>query len=169
MRPDNFAIPIQPRRASAAQLAGGLLLALAAGLLFALGLVLSGMTQPAKVIGFLNLAGMAQGPFPGAWDPSLAFVMGGAVMVTLLAFRLTPPNASHPLRKPWLSGHFVLPEQERVDAPLLQGAVIFGIGWGMAGYCPGPALATLLVGGRDIWLFVPAMLAGMWLARRTMA
>ena len=166
MRPDNFAIPIQPRRASAAQLAGGLLLALAAGLLFALGLVLSGMTQPAKVIGFLNLAGIAQGPFPGAWDPSLAFVMGGAVMVTLLAFWLTPPSASHPQRKPWLGGHFTLPQQERIDAPLLQGAVIFGIGWGLAGYCPGPALATLLVGGQDIWLFVPAMLAGMWLARR---
>lgn len=168
MRPDNFAIPIQPRRASGARLAGGLLLALAAGLLFALGLVLSGMTQPLKVIGFLDLAGMAQGEFPGSWDPSLAFVMGGAVMVTLLGFWLTPPDAAHPLRQPWFGSHFVLPEQERVDALLLQGAVIFGIGWGLAGYCPGPALASLLVGGRDIWLFVPAMLAGMWLARRTM-
>lgn len=137
------------------------LIAFLAGLAFGFGLLVSGMSSPDKVLSFLDLA--------GAWDSSLAFVMGGAVMVTLLAFRLTPPNASHPLRKPWLSGHFVLPEQERVDAPLLQGAVIFGIGWGLAGYCPGPALATLLVGGRDIWLFVPAMLAGMWLARRTMA
>lgn len=61
-----------------------------------------------------------------------------------------------------------LPQQERIDAPLLQGAVIFGVGWGLAGYCPGPALATLLIGGQDIWLFVPAMLADMWLARRTL-
>ena len=165
MRPDNFAIPVQPRRAPTAQLAASLLLALAAGLLFALGLVLSGMTQPAKVIGFLNLAGMAQGDFPGAWDPSLAFVMGGAVMVTLLAFRLTPARAGQQ-RQPWFSSRFELPQQERIDAPLLQGAVIFGVGWGLAGYCPGPALATLLVSGRDVWLFVPAMLVGMWLARR---
>ena len=168
MKPANFTIPIQPRQAPATSLVGSLLLALAAGLLFALGLVLSGMTQPAKVIGFLNLAGMAQGEFPGAWDPSLAFVMGGAVMVTLLGFWLTPAGPQHPQRQPWLHAHFELPTQKSVDAPLLQGAAIFGIGWGLAGYCPGPALATLLVGGQDIWLFVPAMLAGMWLARRTM-
>ena len=168
MRPDNFAIPVQPRRAPTAQLAASLLLALAAGLLFALGLVLSGMTQPAKVIGFLNLAGMSQGGFPGAWDPSLAFVMGGAVMITLLGFWLTP-GGPHPQRQPWLHAHFELPTQKSVDAPLLQGAAIFGVGWGLAGYCPGPALASLLVGGQDIWLFVPAMLAGMWLARKTMA
>ncbi|WP_237491109.1 YeeE/YedE family protein [Malikia spinosa] len=166
MKPENFVIPTLPRRTAAKQLVGGLLLALAAGLLFALGLLLSGMTQPAKVIGFLNLAGLAQGEFPGAWDPSLAFVMGGAVMVTLLAFRLTPARASQPQRRPWFSSRFELPQQERIDAPLLQGAVIFGVGWGLAGYCPGPALATLLVGGRDVWLFVPAMLVGMWLARR---
>ena len=85
MKPENFVIPTLPQRTPAKQLIGGLLLALAAGLLFALGLLLSGMAQPAKVIGFLNLAGLAQGEFPGAWDPSLAFVMGGAVMVTLLA------------------------------------------------------------------------------------
>ena len=165
MKPENFVIPTLPQRTPAKQLIGGLLLALAAGLLFALGLLLSGMAQPAKVIGFLNLAGLAQGEFPGAWDPSLAFVMGGAVMVTLLAFRLTPARAGQQ-RRPWFSSRFELPQQERIDAPLLQGAVIFGVGWGLAGYCPGPALATLLVGGQDIWLFVPAMLAGMWLARR---
>lgn len=166
MKPDNFVTPPLPQRTPAAQLIGGLLLALAAGLLFALGLLLSGMAQPAKVIGFLNLAGLAQGEFPGAWDPSLAFVLGGAVMVTLLAFRLTPPKPSQPQHRPWFSSRFELPRQERIDAPLLQGAVIFGVGWGLAGYCPGPALATLLLGGRDVWLFVPAMLAGMWLARR---
>lgn len=161
-------VPELPARAPLLIVGAGLLVAWAAGLLFALGLLLSGMAQPAKVIGFLNLAGMAQGEFPGAWDPSLAFVMGGAIMVTLLAFWLTPANPSHPQRKPWFSGQFVLPQQERIDAALLQGAVIFGVGWGLAGYCPGPALATLLIGGQDIWLFVPAMLAGMWLARRTL-
>lgn len=143
------------------------LLAMAAGVLFALGLLVSGMSQPAKVIGFLNLAGMAQGSFPGQWDPSLAFVMGGAVCVTLLAFWLTPPNPGHPLRRPWLSGEFDLPRQERVDRPLLVGAAVFGIGWGLSGYCPGPALATVFTGGSDVLWFVPAMLAGMWIARRT--
>lgn len=166
MRPDHFVIPTLPQRLPVRQLVGGLLLALAASLLFALGLLLSGMAQPAKVIGFLDLAGLAQGEFPGAWDPSLALVMGGAVMVTLLALRLTPAASGQQQRRPWLSARFELPQQERIDAPLLQGAVIFGVGWGLAGYCPGPALATLLVGGQDIWLFVPAMLAGMWLARR---
>ncbi len=166
MKPENFVIPTLPPRAPATRLLGGLLLALTAGLLFALGLMLSGMAQPAKVIGFLNLAGLAQGEFPGSWDPSLAFVMGGAVMVTLLAFRITPAGPSQPQRRPWFSSRFEWPQQERIDAPLLQGAVIFGVGWGLAGYCPGPALATLLVGGRDVWLFVPAMLVGMWLAHR---
>ncbi|MFW9620784.1 MAG: DUF6691 family protein, partial [Macromonas sp.] len=86
-----------------------LLLALVAGVVFALGLVVSGMTQPGKVLGFLNLAGMAQGEFPGAWDPSLGFVMGGAVLVTLVAFWVTPPNAQHPQRQPWLAPKFELP------------------------------------------------------------
>lgn len=166
MKPENLVIPTLPPHAPATRLLGGLLLALAAGLLFALGLLLSGMAQPAKVIGFLNLTSLAQGEFPGAWDPSLAFVMGGAVMVTLLAFRIAPASTRQPQRRPWFGSRFEWPQQERIDAPLLQGAVIFGVGWGLAGYCPGPALATLLVGGRDVWLFVPAMLVGMWLARR---
>ena len=166
MKPDSYYQHLLPRPTTPARLLGGLALALLAGLLFALGLVLSGMTQPAKVIGFLNLAGMLEGEFPGRWDPSLAFVMGGAVLVTLLAFRLTPPSAHHPHRQPWLSTHFDLPAQDRIDTPLLQGAAIFGIGWGLAGYCPGPALASLLTGGQDVWIFVPAMLAGMGLARR---
>lgn len=144
------------------------LLAAAAGAVFALGLLVSGMSQPAKVIGFLNLAGMAQGAFPGRWDPSLAFVMGGAVCVTLLAFWLTPPSPGQPLRRPWLAGDFDLPRQERIDRPLLVGAAVFGVGWGLSGYCPGPALATVFTGGSDVLWFVPAMLAGMWVARRTM-
>lgn len=145
----------------------GLLLALAAGVLFALGLVVSGMTQPGKVLGFLNLAGMAQGPFPGAWDPSLGFVMGGAVLVTLVAFWVTPPNKQRPQRQPWVATKFELPTKKQLDTPLLTGAALFGIGWGLAGYCPGPALASLFTGGSDVWWFVPAMLAGTWLAQRT--
>lgn len=144
-----------------------LLLALMAGMLFALGLVVSGMTQPGKVLGFLNLAGMAQGPFPGAWDPGLGFVMGGAVLVTLMAFWITPADPQHPQRKPWLAPRFELPTRTELDARLLTGAALFGIGWGLAGYCPGPALASLFTGGSDVWWFVPAMLAGMWLAQRT--
>ena len=155
--------PISTKAPSAA----GLPLALVAGVLFALGLVVSGMTQPGKVLGFLNLAGMAQGAFPGAWDPSLGFVMGGAVLVTLVAFWVTPPNAQHPQRQPWLAPKFELPTKKALDAPLLTGAALFGIGWGLAGYCPGPALASLFTGGSDVWWFVPAMLAGMWLAQRT--
>ena len=166
MKPDHYAMLLPQPPASRARRLTELALALLAGLLFALGLVLSGMTQPAKVLGFLNLAGLLQGEFPGHWDPSLAFVMGGAVMVTLLAFWITPPNERHPLRQPWLGGRFMLPEPKSVDARLLQGAAIFGVGWGLAGYCPGPALASLLTGGRDVAWFVPAMLAGMWLARR---
>jgi len=140
----------------------GWLLAFAAGLLFAAGLVLAGMTQPAKVIGFLNLGGLAAGPFPGDWDPTLAFVMGGAVAVTLLAFAITP----RPGRHPWLGERFVLPTRQDIDGPLVLGAALFGAGWGLAGYCPGPAIASVLTGGQDALLFVAAMLAGMALARR---
>lgn len=137
-----------------------LLLALASGALFALGLVLSGMTQPAKVIGFLNVGGLFDPARFGAWDPSLAFVMGGALCVTLVAFAVTP----RPGCKPWLADAFQLPTRRDIDRPLVLGAALFGIGWGLAGYCPGPALASLLTGGLDAPLFVAAMLAGMALA-----
>lgn len=146
-----------------------LAVAFAAGLLFALGLTLSGMTQPAKVLGFLNLAGMAQGPFPGLWDPSLAFVMGGAVLVTLLAFHITPASPGHPERQPWFADRFDLPSRLDVDYPLVAGASMFGVGWGLSGYCPGPALASLLHGSQEVLIFVPAMLVGMALARRLSA
>lgn len=170
MRPENFSHPDLPgtRPLTRTRLLEGLALALVAGLLFALGLVLSGMTQPAKVIGFLNLAGMTEGAFPGRWDPSLAFVMGGAVCVTLVAFWVTPANRSHPQRHPWFANHFELPAQERVDASLVLGAAIFGVGWGLSGYCPGPAIASVFTGGTDIAWFLPAMLVGMGLARMTM-
>lgn len=139
-----------------------LLTAAAAGLLFAAGLALSGMTQPAKVIGFLNLGGIAN----GQWDPSLAFVMSGALMVTLIAFAVTPSKPIRPARRPWFADRFQLPTRQDIDTPLLLGSTLFGIGWGLAGYCPGPALSTLLSGGLDTAAFVAAMLAGMAVARR---
>jgi uncharacterized protein len=136
--------------------------ALAAGVMFALGLVLSGMTQPAKVIGFLNIWGMFDGGFPGKWDPSLAFVMGGALLVTLIAFTATPREG----KKPWFADKFELPTRKDLDAKLIGGAALFGIGWALAGYCPGPALASALAGGTDILIFLGCLMAGMALATR---
>lgn len=141
------------------------LAALLAGALFAAGLVVSGMTQPAKVIGFLNVAGMADPARFGAWDASLAFVMGGALCVTLLAFAVTP----RPGRKPWLAESFQLPTRHDIDARLLAGAVLFGMGWGLAGYCPGPAIASLFTGGLDAIIFIAALAIGMGAAKRFIA
>lgn len=145
-----------------------LLYALLAGVVFAAGLVVSGMTQPAKVIGFLDIGGLANGVSwaaePGKWDPSLALVMGGALMVTLVAFAITPRRA-----KPWAADRFELPTRRDIDWRLLVGSALFGIGWGLVGYCPGPALASLLVGGTDVLLFTAAMLVGMVVARKTLA
>ncbi len=141
------------------------LFALAAGLLFALGLVVSGMTQPAKVIGFLHLAGLAQGvswqAAPGYWDPSLALVMGGALMVTLLAFAITPKAV-----KPWADDKFHLPTRKDIDKRLVVGAALFGMGWAVAGFCPGPSIASLLAGGTDALIFVAALAVGMWATKR---
>jgi uncharacterized membrane protein YedE/YeeE len=125
-----------------------ILMALIAGLLFGFGLILSGMTNPAKVIGFLDLA--------GHWDPSLAFVMAGAIAVSFLPFRVAR-NRSLTL----LGGPIRLPTTAGIDRRLVLGSVAFGIGWGLAGYCPGPALASLLSGGAKPLLFVMSMLAGM--------
>jgi uncharacterized protein len=140
------------------------------GLLFAAGLVLSGMTQPAKVLGFLNVAGMSRGiswtAQPGLWDPSLALVMGGALCITLLAFAITPPSQARPAARPWAAASFDLPTRRDVDAPLVLGAALFGIGWAMAGYCPGPAFAVLLTGGQDVLWFMAALLAGMAVAKK---
>ena len=115
--------------------------AFAAALLFALGLVVSGMTQPVKVIAFLNVGAFKNGiswvAESGFWDPSLAFVMGGAMMVTLVAFAVTPKAG----RTPWAAAAFKLPTRKDIDAKLIVGAALFGIGWALAGYCPGPALA----------------------------
>ncbi len=139
--------------------------ALLSGALFAVGLVLGGMTQPAKVRGFLDIGGLARGisssAQPGYWDPSLAFVMGGALMVTLVAFWLAPR-----LARPFAAEKFHLPTRNDIDRNLLVGGALFGIGWGLAGYCPGPALASILTGGGDILFFVAAMVIGMWAAKR---
>jgi uncharacterized protein len=140
------------------------------GLLFAAGLVLSGMTQPAKVLVFLNVLGMSRGiswtAQSGLWDPSLALVMGGALCVTLLAFAITPPAANRPGKQPWAALKFDLPERRDVDAPLVIGAALFGVGWGLVGYCLGPAFAALLTGGWDAALFTAALLVGMAVAKR---
>lgn len=139
--------------------------AVLSGVLFAVGLVLGGMTQPAKVLAFLDIGGLAKGvsstAVPGMWDPSLAFVMGGALLVTLVAFRFTPKRA-----KPLAADQFELPSRSDIDFKLVAGAALFGAGWGLAGYCPGPALASLLTGSTDVLIFVLAMIAGMWVANR---
>ncbi|MFA9218366.1 MAG: DUF6691 family protein [Sphingomonadaceae bacterium] len=125
-----------------------LLTALLAGLVFGIGLIVSGMANPAKVLGFLDLA--------GDWDPSLACVMGGAVLVGLLAFRLAGRRSVS-----LLGVSMRLPSTTHIDRRLVLGSAAFGIGWGIAGYCPGPALASLATGGYQPLLFVGAMLAGM--------
>lgn len=124
--------------------------ALITGLLFGAGLALSGMTDPAKVLGFLDIA--------GEWIPDLAFVMGGALVVTLGATPLVLGRA-----RPLLADAFRLPINKTIDAQLLIGGVIFGIGWGLWGYCPGPAMASLAYGEPTTLIFVAAMLVGMWL------
>jgi uncharacterized membrane protein YedE/YeeE len=118
------------------------------GLLFGAGLIVSGMTDPFKVIGFLDIA--------GAWDPSLAFVMAGAVLVGLLAFRIAGRRAAAVL-----GGPMHLPAASAIDRRLITGSVVFGIGWGLAGFCPGPALVALGAGYSKAAVFVLAMLAGM--------
>lgn len=123
--------------------------ALLAGLVFGLGLLVSGMANPAKVLGFLDLA--------GAWDPSLAFVMGGAIAVGLPAFTLARRR-----RTALLTGAPMnLPTATRIDWRLMGGSLLFGIGWGLAGFCPGPALVALGMGLDQALVFVLAMLGGM--------
>ena len=126
--------------------------ALVAGLLFGIGLGISGMTRPTKVLAFLDVA--------GAWDPSLAFVMMGAIGVHFVAVRIARRRA-----RPVASEKFHFPAARRIDAPLLVGAAIFGIGWGLGGFCPGPALVTAASGNLLAILFVVSMVAGMLLKR----
>lgn len=122
--------------------------ALIAGILFGLGLTLSGMSDPAKVLGFLNIA--------GDWVPDLIFVMGGAVVVTLIFTPLVVKRG-----RPLLADSFSLPTTKALDKRLVSGAVLFGVGWGLSGYCPGPAVVSLLYGYESTIVFCLAMLAGM--------
>ncbi len=122
------------------------------GALFGLGLHLSGMTDTAKVQGFLD--------FFGAWDPTLAFVMGGAILPMAVAWRITQNG------KPLAGGDFPAPADPVLDRNLILGAVLFGMGWGLVGLCPGPALASLSYGGTGGVIFLAAMIGGMALAPR---
>lgn len=141
---------------------GELLIAFLAGFIFSAGLVMSGLTDPHTVLRFLDVKAMFSGDFPGHWDASLGFIIGGAVLVTLVAFAATPYASV----RPWFSRAFVVSRRERIGGRLIVGAIIFGIGWGLSGFCPGPALATVLTGQLDVVIFVMAMLPGMWLARK---
>jgi uncharacterized membrane protein YedE/YeeE len=120
------------------------------GVLFGLGLMISGMTNPAKILAFLDLS--------GAWDPSLIFVMGGAVLVGLIAFYLAKNRTQS-----FLGGAMHMPTRRDIDRPLLIGSAMFGLGWGLAGFCPGPALVSLGSGELKALVFVIAMLGGMLL------
>lgn len=130
----------------------GLLVSAAAGLLFGIGLLVSGMANPAKVQNFLDLAGI--------WDPSLAFVMAGAVATTYVGYRFVLQRP-----RPLLAERFALPRASDIDASLVIGAALFGIGWGLSGYCPGPAITALPLLAKGTLVFVPSMIAGIALAR----
>ncbi len=126
--------------------------AFVSGALFGVGLAMSGMTDPRRVLGFLDVF--------GDFDPALLFVLGGAVITTLVLFRLVLRRGS-----PLLASTFQLSNLRHIDRRLLGGAALFGIGWGVAGYCPGPALAGLGIGSLEALWFVPAMIGGMLLHR----
>ena len=125
------------------------LLGLLTGLLFGVGLVISGMSDPAKVLNFLDVL--------GTWDPSLAFVMGGASLIALIGFRLVWRRP-----RPISLEAFQVPSRNDIDAPLLGGAALFGLGWGLGGFCPGPAWTALTLAAPGTLVFLPAMLLGMW-------
>ncbi len=118
-----------------------------AGMVFGFGLALSGMTHPEKVLNFLDMA--------GAWDASLLFVLGGAVGVTLLSFRFILR-----MEKPLLAERFFVTKETRIDRPLVLGAILFGVGWGISGYCPGPAIALIASPNWELWAFLPAAILG---------
>lgn len=126
-----------------------LLTSFVSGILFALGLGISGMTRPVKVIGFLD--------FFGEWDASLAFVMLGAIVVYFIGYRW-----SKKMRAPLLAPDFSLPKRSDLDAKLILGAALFGAGWGLGGFCPGPALTALASGALPVFIFVLAMAIGMY-------
>ena len=127
-----------------------LLVSFGSGIVFALGLGISGMTRPIKVIGFLD--------FAGNWDPSLAFVMIGAIIVYFIAYRLSQGRCM-----PLFAEKFSIPERKDIDGSLIAGAAIFGAGWGLGGFCPGPAITALASGAIPVFVFVVAMVGGIYL------
>ncbi|WP_138934771.1 DUF6691 family protein [Roseovarius arcticus] len=122
------------------------------GLIFGVGISISGMANPAKVLNFFD--------FAGTWDPSLAFVMGGAVIVTFIGYRLVLARS-----RPIFGEGFGLPANSTIDLRLVGGSALFGVGWGIAGFCPGGALPALGTGRWEVLLFVAALMAGIWLAK----
>lgn len=122
------------------------------GLVFGLGISISGMMNPAKVLNFFDIA--------GTWDPSLMFVMGGAVTVTFIGYRIVLGRPS-----PMLAPKFAVPTNTRLDARLLGGSALFGVGWGIAGFCPGASLPALGTGRLDVFIFTAALIAGIFVAR----
>ena len=141
-----------PAAAAGPASAFGYLSTFAGGLLFGLGLWISGMSNPAKVLNFLDVS--------GTWDPSLLLVLGGASGVTMIAFRFVTRR-----QRALFGGALHLPTAKDIDTPLVLGAVLFGAGWGIGGYCPGPALTALSTLGRDAIVFVAAMVGGALLHR----
>jgi uncharacterized membrane protein YedE/YeeE len=125
-----------------------LVVAYVCGVIFALGLGVSGMTHPSKVLAFLD--------FTGAWDPSLALVMGSGVLVNAVFFRIATRRGA-----PLLASSFALPERTAIDASLVGGAALFGVGWGLGGFCPGPAIVSVVTGATPVVVFVVAMLLAM--------
>ncbi|MGQ7845214.1 DUF6691 family protein [Granulosicoccus sp. 3-233] len=121
-----------------------------AGLVFGLGLIISGMADPAKVLNFLDIF--------GHWDPSLAFVMAGASLTAFVGYRWV-----WRMKSPVMASEFDVPGKRTIDAPLLSGAAVFGIGWGLGGFCPGPAWTSLVIGSPGVLVFLPAMLIGILL------
>ncbi len=122
------------------------------GLIFGIGIVISGMANPAKVINFFDVT--------GSWDPSLAFVMGGALAVTFIGYRVVFGRGA-----PMLETKFSLPTASSIDMRLVGGSAVFGVGWGIAGFCPGGALPAVGTGNIDVLIFVAALIAGIWLAK----
>jgi uncharacterized membrane protein YedE/YeeE len=130
-----------------------LILSYLIGLVFGVGISISGMANPAKVLNFFDVA--------GTWDPSLAFVMGGALIVTAIGYRLVLKRQA-----PMLAANFQLPTRRDLDLPLIAGSALFGVGWGIAGFCPGGALPALGTGRSEVAIFVVALLAGILTAKR---
>jgi uncharacterized membrane protein YedE/YeeE len=146
---------IATQAATRATRAAGIAVAGLSGAIFGIGLAVSRMTNPQKVKDFLDIAAISQ----GGWDPSLAFVMGGAALVAFFGLRI-----NRLIRKPIISQSFSLLPAQKIDRPLVVGAALFGVGWGISGLCPGPAIANLGIVPSSVALFIAAMLAGSWLA-----